>query len=100
MAQASYAYACARISALSKRLLDTATVQRMAEGSYEDALRTSKDPDKDIAAALTAVQKDNGYMFDTAPTPPLLAAGTGSTTMIGGKDADTAMRKAMGLPTK
>ena len=35
-----------------------------------DALRTSKDPDKDIAAALTAVQKDNGYMFDTAPTPP------------------------------
>ena len=39
-------------------------------------------------------------MFDTAPTPPLLAAGTGSTTMIGGKDADTAMRKAMGLPTK
>ena len=65
-----------------------------------DALRTSKDPDKDIAAALTAVQKDNGYMFDTAPTPPPLAAGTGSTTMIGGKDADTAMRKAMGLPTK
>ena len=55
---------------------------------------------KDIAAALTAVQKDNGYMFDTAPTPPPLAAGTGSTTMIGGKDADTAMRKAMGLPTK
>ena len=65
-----------------------------------DALRTSKDPDKDIAAALTAVQKDNGYMFDTAPTPPPLATGTGSTTMIGGKDADTAMRKAMGLPTK
>ena len=31
-----------------------------------DALRTSKDPDKDIAAALTAVQKDNGYMFDPA----------------------------------
>ena len=65
-----------------------------------DALRTSKDPDKDIAAALTTVQKDNGYMFDTAPTPPPLATGTGSTTMIGGKDADTAMRKAMGLPTK
>ncbi len=43
MAQASYAYACARISALSKRLLDTATVQRMAEGSYEDALRTLQD---------------------------------------------------------
>lgn len=65
-----------------------------------DALRTSKDLDKDIAAALTTVQKDNGYMFDTAPTPPPLATGTGSTTMIGGKDADTAMRKAMGLPTK
>ncbi len=43
MAQASYAYACARISALSKRLLDTATVWRMAEGSLDDAMRVLQD---------------------------------------------------------
>lgn len=43
MAQESYAYACARISVLSKRLLDTATVWRMAEGSLDDALRVLQD---------------------------------------------------------
>ena len=39
MAQKSYAYACARISALSKRLLDDTALKRMAEGSMGDALR-------------------------------------------------------------
>ena len=39
MAQKSYAYACARISALSRRLLDEAALKRMAEGSMGDALR-------------------------------------------------------------
>lgn len=43
MAQESYAYACARISVLSKRLLDTATVWRMAEGSLGDAMRVLQD---------------------------------------------------------
>ena len=39
MAQKSYAYASARISALSRRLLDEAALKRMAEGSMGDALR-------------------------------------------------------------
>jgi len=39
MAQKSYAYACARVSALSKRLLDETALKRMAEGSMGDALR-------------------------------------------------------------
>ena len=39
MAQKSYAYACARVSALSKRLLDDTALTRMTEGSMGDALR-------------------------------------------------------------
>lgn len=43
-----------------------------------DALRGSKDQDKDIDAALAALQKDNAYLFESAETPPPYAAGTGS----------------------
>lgn len=43
MPQPSYPYACARISALEKGLLDEATIRRMAEGSLEDAMRTLLD---------------------------------------------------------
>ena len=39
MPQPSYPYACARISSLSKDLLDGAAIRRMAEGSLEDAMR-------------------------------------------------------------
>ncbi|MGN0785036.1 MAG: V0D/AC39 family V-type ATPase subunit, partial [Candidatus Aphodomorpha sp.] len=39
MTQQSVPYACARISALSKGLLDQQTVKRMAEGSLEEAMR-------------------------------------------------------------
>lgn len=39
MPQSSYAYACARISALENGLLDQKTVKRMADGSLEDAMR-------------------------------------------------------------
>lgn len=39
MPQPSYAYACARISALEKSLFGKETVRRMAEGSLEDAMR-------------------------------------------------------------
>ncbi|MDO4543890.1 MAG: V-type ATPase subunit [Clostridia bacterium] len=39
MPQPSYAYACARIGALEKRLLDEITVRRMAESSLSDAMR-------------------------------------------------------------
>lgn len=43
MPQPSYAYACARLSALNKRLLEPQTVQRMADGSLSDAMRALSD---------------------------------------------------------
>ena len=43
MPQPSYAYACARLSALNKRLLEPQTVQRMADGSISDAMRALSD---------------------------------------------------------
>ena len=62
-----------------------------------DTLRGSNDPDKDIPAALAALQKDSGYMFDTGETPPPYATGTGRTAMTA-DNSDSALRKAMGLP--
>ena len=43
MPQPSYTYANARLSALSKRLVEPQTVKRMADGTLEDALRTLQD---------------------------------------------------------
>ena len=43
MPQPSYTYASARLSALSKRLVEPQTVKRMADGTLEDALRTLQD---------------------------------------------------------
>ena len=43
MPQPSYAYACARISALEKSLFGRDAVRRMAEGTLEDALRMLSD---------------------------------------------------------
>lgn len=43
MPQPSYPYACARISALEKGLLNSQTIRRMAEGSLEDAMRVLLD---------------------------------------------------------
>ena len=35
-----------------------------------DALRKSKNQEKDIKAALESIKKDNEYLFDTTGTPP------------------------------
>ena len=43
MPQPSYAYACARISALEKSLFGRDAIRRMAEGSLDDALRQLAD---------------------------------------------------------
>lgn len=64
-----------------------------------DALRASKEQDKDIGAALDALQKDSGYLFDPAETPPPYAAGTG-TGAVQADDSDAKLRRAMGLPAK
>ena len=57
MAQKSYAYACARVSALSKRLLDDTALKRMAEGSMGDALRILID---DRYGSLPDAGEDDG----------------------------------------
>ncbi len=43
MPQPSYAYACARLSALNKRLIEPQTIQRMLDGSASDAMRALTD---------------------------------------------------------
>lgn len=62
-----------------------------------DTLRASKNQEADIKAALEAVRKDNGYLFETE-TPPPYAPGTGTQ---GGShkytDAENAIRAAAGL---
>lgn len=62
-----------------------------------EALRASKNQEADIKAALEAVKKDNGYLFETE-TPPPFAPGTGSAP-AGGKYSSeiNAIRAAAGL---
>ena len=43
-----------------------------------DALKGSKNQETDIKSALEALQKDNGYLFDTGNPPPNFAPGTGT----------------------
>ena len=43
MPQPSYAYACARLSALNKRLIEPQTLQRMLDGTASDAMRALSD---------------------------------------------------------
>ncbi len=44
-----------------------------------DALKASKNQDADLTAALEALKKESGYLFDGEPTPPPYAGGTGRT---------------------
>lgn len=61
-----------------------------------DALRASKDPDKDIGAALEQLAKESNYLFDTGNPPPRYSGGAGGTPPAGNQDA--ALRAAFGLP--
>lgn len=63
-----------------------------------DALRASKNQDADIKAALDALKKENGYLFE-ADTPAPYASGTGTQGSGGRKysDAENAIRAAAGL---
>ena len=58
-----------------------------------EALRASKNQEADIKAALEAVKKDNGYLFETE-TPPPFAHGTGSAP-AGGKQAPASLAGAL-----
>lgn len=42
-----------------------------------DALRSSKNQDADLKAAIEAMKKDNAYLFDDGPTPSQYAPGPG-----------------------
>lgn len=42
-----------------------------------DTLKASKNQAEDIKAALEALKKDNGYLFDDGSTPPPYAGGSG-----------------------
>ena len=62
-----------------------------------DALRQSKDAERDIASALDACAKEHEYLFRV--NPPLYAAGTGSTPPAR-DDGNMALRAAFGLSKK
>lgn len=47
-----------------------------------------------IGAALDALQKDSGYLFESAETPPPYAAGTGSGTVSRADKADDGVETA------
>lgn len=61
-------------------------------------LRESADPGKDINAALEALKKDSGYLFESTAAVPPVAAGTGSAAMMTKTNNDAALRAAYGLP--
>lgn len=46
-----------------------------------EALKSSKNQDADLTAALDALKKDSGYLFDEEKTPPPYAGGTGNAQM-------------------
>lgn len=81
MPQPSYAYACARISALEKSLFGRDTVRRMAEGSLEDALRMLTDakygnlPDatgEDVERMIESVRRQTAETVrELSPEPSL-----------------------------
>ena len=55
-----------------------------------DARRVSKNQDEDIKAAVEALQKESGYLFDDEGVPPPYAAGTGTGGVGGTADGVTA----------
>lgn len=81
MPQPSYAYACARISALEKSLFGKETIRRMAEGSLEDALRQMTDakygnlPEatgEDIERMIESVRRQTAETIrELSPNPAL-----------------------------
>lgn len=48
-----------------------------------EALKTSKNQEADINAALEGLKKDSGYLFEEPQTPPPYAGGTGTHKLLG-----------------
>lgn len=55
-----------------------------------DTLRASKNQDADLKAAVEALKKDNGYLFDDDNVPPPYASGTGTTRPPAGEPTSLA----------
>ena len=65
-----------------------------------DKLKASKDQTADIKAALEALKKDSGYLFESEQeAPPPYAPGTGTNGGGGSLTGDDALRAAFGLST-
>ncbi len=64
-----------------------------------EALRSSKNRDADIRAALENLKQDSGYLFEPAEVPPPFAAGTGTGGSGGTASGLDAIRAAAGLTT-
>ena len=64
-----------------------------------DALKASKNQEADIKAALEAVKKENGYLFEEETTPPPYAGGTGTGASGSALSGLNAIRAAAGLKT-
>lgn len=60
-----------------------------------EQLKGSKDQATDINTALEALKKESGYLFETEPTPPPYAGGTGRSHVTGGSDGVTAAFAAL-----
>lgn len=63
-----------------------------------DTLRTSKNRDADIKAALELVKQESAYLFETAETPPPYAFGTGTSSGTGTPSSLDAIWNAAGVP--
>ena len=59
-----------------------------------DALKASKNQSDDIKAALEALKKDSGYLFEDDQTPPPYAPGPGKTQVIN-QDAASSLAGAL-----
>lgn len=65
-----------------------------------DTLKDSRNRAEDLKAALDALKKDSGYLFEPAPTPPPYSQGAGTQAVFAGYDPETAaIRRAAGLKT-
>ena len=65
-----------------------------------DALKASRNRAEDLKAALDALKKDSGYLFEPDQTPPPYSPGVGTQAVLDGYDPEmAAIRRAAGVKT-